>query len=134
MAVALRAEGQGRQALWSEGATYVMLWGIRVCQCGRQRKGEAGEARASQKWVKEDLATQAKASGGELRARETGWLRRGELLRDMEVGSPTKDGRPWPRQWGLGCRCRGCSGGRPHGAWKFSVKRRWEHRGTCPQF
>lgn len=35
MAVALRVEGQGRQALWSEGATYVMLQGIRVCQCGR---------------------------------------------------------------------------------------------------
>lgn len=45
----------------------------------RQQKGEAGQDVQVRSW-------QAKASGSELRAREMGWLRRREFLRDMEVG------------------------------------------------
>lgn len=52
---------------------------VSVPQSRRQQKGEAGQDVQVRSW-------QAKASGSELRAREMGWLRRREFLRDMEVG------------------------------------------------
>lgn len=95
--------------LWSEDATHVMLLGTRRCvsvwEAVERRGWEAGEPCARQKWGKKDLASQAKASGGELQGRETGWMRRGELLKDTEVGSPTKDGCPWPR-WMVRARAK----------------------------
>lgn len=62
---------------------------------------KAGEARASQKCVRKDLASLVKASGGELWAGEMRRMRRGELMEVTRWGSPAKDDcfRPKNGDW-----------------------------------